>query len=508
MTKKEAKVGAASPYAKIVEAEPANDGLSTQYFNRNDPFLPPVMDSEGMRSFEEVVSLYYPYGPMRSFMTYFRPGQGLPMYVGHGQYFDFDYILSKSLNMTGLNTGFGAQVYGGGKGYDLFGMLASSMGEGVERVLGSLAYLAVSDSIIRGSYTSLKADGRNPMHPEMFQFQTEVEASAPTNLFDPWDESSELGWLPGRHLFSGEEILVPAQLVLLFYTKQQDEPYIGLAPSGGLSSHISRSHALFHGICELFERDGVNLRWYTGIPLDRIVLDRPVRDKRLQRLLDALDRDAGEMRFYYHNLDTGELPVVTAIQYDPWYKRYGYYAGGGVGLDIDRVLLSSLTELSQAERSLKVSLASEDWEYSDAFGQAFDIHEDATNEQFSNFIQVVPYYGFKSNQDKARWYFEDGDEIPLSSLPTMEDHSIEASWARLRNVLQTRGWDPIVFDFTPQGFDQTAVMKVLIPQLTSPFPPSTPALGHERYYTVPVATGYRSEPIQVHEMTTDPLPYP
>lgn len=483
-------------------------GFSSYTINHGRSFLPPTMTADETAAIEEVLSLYYPYGSLRTFTTYFRPGAGLPMYVGHGQYFDFDYVLRRVLGLSGLSTGFGAQVYGGGKGHDLFGMLASSAGEGIERVLGSFAYLTYQDRIVHGSYKELRDRGLNPIHPSTVEILAPEQYDDPENLFDVWTEDTPLGWMPGNRLFSGEEVWVPAQLIMLFYFRKSDEPSIGLAPSGGLASHITRKEALYHGICELFERDAVNIRWYSGIPLDRIVIDRPIENPKLRRLLEATDRDPGEMNFYIHNLDLTDFPVVTALQFDKWYSRFGYYAGGGVGDDIEEVMISALTEFSQAERSLKVCLAANDWEFSDAFSNMFDIHEDARREEFSNFIQVVPFYGYESNQEKAAWYFDEGKEVPLSSLPTAPDKSLDARWDYLEGVLKRQGWDPVVFDFTPDGMQQTSLMKVFMPELSSPYPPSAPGLGHSRYYDVPVATGHAEQPPTYAELTKEPLPYP
>lgn len=489
--------------------ETISTGSCSSYtLNHKRSFLPSRISAEEATAIEEVLSLYSLYSALRTFTTYFRPGAGLPMYVGHGQYFDFDYVMSRILGLSGLSTGFGVQVYGGGKGHDLFGMLASSIGEGIERVLGSFAYLSYQDRLVHGSYKNLKDGGLNPMHPSAVDILAPEQYNDPDNLFDIWTEDTPLGWIPGYRLFAGEKIWIPAQLILLFYFRNSDEPSIGLAPSGGLASHISKKEALYHGICELFERDAVNIRWYSRIPLDRIVIDRPIKNPKLIRLLEATDRDPGEMNFFIHNLDQSHLAVVTAIQFDKWYSRFGYYAGGGVDTDIEEAMLSAMTEFSQAERSLKICLAAKEWEFSDAFSNMFDIHEDARREEFNNFIQVVPFYGYRSNQKKAAWYFEEGDEVPLSSLATTTDKSIDSRWKSIEDLLSGYGWDPVIFDFTPEGMRHTSLVKVFIPELSSPYPPSTPGLGHKRYYTVPVESGYATRAPKLHELTREPLPYP
>jgi ribosomal protein S12 methylthiotransferase accessory factor len=487
---------------------PANaGGLRGVWLKHRDPLLRARLQDDEWTALREVMEHYSPHGVLRAFTTYFRPGAGLPMYVGHGQYLDFDYVLRRLLGLSGLETGIGGQIYGGGKGYDLFGMVASSIGESVERVLGAFAFVDAASQVVYGSYNELTRRGLPCLHPEQMPVFAPEQLST-SELFEPWTEDSWLGWVAGTRLRSGAEVYVPAQLVLLFYLRAEGEPVIGLAPSGGLASHINRTEALYHGILELFERDGVNLRWYCGVPLDRIVLDRPLRDPRLRRLLKSLYQAPDEVSFYYHNLDLTDYPVITAKTFAPWFRRYSYSAGGGVAPDAEAAMLSALTEFSQAERSLKVSLMAPDWEFSYAFGRLFNIAEDATPEQFANYIQAIPFYGYPGNQAKLDRYLNGGRELPLSKLPTASDMSLPTRWDRLMAFLATRGWDPIVFDFSPPEFTQTALVKVVIPELSPPYPPSAPGLGHPRYANVPYEAGYRDRPLTFPDLVSDPLPYP
>ena len=481
--------------------------LRGEWVNHADPLMKPRLSTVEFEAIHEVLAYYHPQGPLRAFTTYFRPGTGKPMYVAHGQYFDLDHVLGRLIGTPGLSTGFGTQIYGGGKGHDMFGTVASSIGEAVERVLGSLAWVAWRERIVHGTYRDLVRQGLTCVHPEEFPIFA-PEQLANDELFEAWTEDTYLGWIPGHRLISGVQTYVPAQLTMLFYLRQPGEAFIGVAPSGGLASHVSRRDALWHGILELLERDAVNIRWYGGIPLDRIVLDRPVRLPGLRRILDAAAGQPGEIRFYSHNLEFPEYPVVTAIERDPWLRRYSYFAGGGVSDDIDEALLSALTEYAQAERSLRLGLATPDWEFTEAFGRQFAIEPDARAKDFSNYIQVIPYYGFESNRERASWFFDDGPEVPLSSLPTRPDPDPERRWDALIAMLSGRGWDPIVFDFSPEQLNRTRLMKVVVPELTPPYPPSSPGLGSPRYRSVPHTSGRREAPLDFADLTTSVLPYP
>jgi ribosomal protein S12 methylthiotransferase accessory factor len=51
-------------------------------------------------------------------------------------------------------------------------------------------------------------------------------------------------------------------------------------------------------------------------------------------------------------------------------------------------------------------------------------------------------------------------------------------------------------------------MKAFIPELAPPFPPSTPLLGHPRYYELPRTLGLTDRRLTFADLNTDPLPYP
>lgn len=68
--------------------------------------------------------------------------------------------------------------------------------------------------------------------------------------------------------------------------------------------------------------------------------------------------------------------------------------------------------------------------------------------------------------------------------------------------------DPIMFDFTPKGFGTIKVIRSFIPELTQPYPQSSPALGNSRYQDIPVQTGKVAEPIPEENLSRDAMPYP
>lgn len=482
--------------------------LHETHFNRRRPVIKSTLDGSEFRSLREIEDLHSPDGFIRLVTTYFRAASGSKLHVAHGQYFDFDHIISRVLGVAGLNSSFSSQVYGGGKGLELSNAYISAMGEGVERVLGSFAFLSWAERMRYGSRRELQRSGLNCLGPEDIPLFAEQQFEDPHFLFDRWDDDSFLGWIPGKRLYSGEEVWVPAQLVLFTYYRNQDEPLIGLAPSGGLACHVSTDRAVYHALDELIERDAVNLRWHAGVPLDRIVLDVPLRDKKLEAAIRDLQDGVGTPQFYLQNMDFMEFPVITAVQFDDWLPELIYNAGGGVGPSPDHAMRSALGEYCQSERTLRICQQTENWQFRSSFERLFGIHPDAKPYEFLRFVQAITYYGYPENARKADWYFRDGQEVLLSDLYKVVDAAEPDPIRRLHSSLQSHNIDPIMYDFTPNSFSQTKIWKSYIPELAQPYPPQNPALGHPRYQSVPVQAGFRSEPIDQADLRTDPLPYP
>ncbi len=472
--------------------------------NHARPVPKPLLTAVEERALAEAESMYSPQGVLRLMTTYDRPAVGAGNYVGHGQYCDFDHIVSRLLDIPGLATTYGSQVYGGGKGLDRFDSYVSSLGEGIERLLGSFALFAWQDRIEYGSHRSLTARGLQALHPEQLPIFSAVQHADPNFEFVRWDEDDVVGWIPGTRYFSGETVYVPAQLVLFIYYRRDDEPRIGLAPSGGLASHISDDRARLHAISELLERDAINLRWHNGIPLDRVAVDVPFRDPEVNAAWSRLSEQFNPPDLFFHNLDFHELPVMTLVSFDDWLDELAYNAGGGVGTTPDAACRSAIGEYAQSERSLRICQVTANWRFSDSFHSLFGIAADAPPSKFSRYIQAITFYGYRSNRERTRAYFSEGRTTSLSELYARADDLPADPIACLEHAMRTRGSDPIMFDFSLRSMRHLRLWKAFMPELTAPYPPSSPAVGHPRYSKIAEANGFTPPNPLIHT----PVPYP
>lgn len=164
------------------------------------------------------------------------------------------------------------------------------------------------------------------------------------------DRAAELSWISGRDLVTGRPIWIPLDLV------DMDGERCDLAGvckgSNGLASGNTPEEAMFHGLCELIERDGTSL-WSLlsdeaaiGTAFDAAALADPVVDYLCGKIAKAGLR----LRLLDQTSDLG-IPVVMAVIGPD-------RAGGAMELDVTagygahpvaaRAAIRAITEAAQS----------------------------------------------------------------------------------------------------------------------------------------------------------------
>jgi ribosomal protein S12 methylthiotransferase accessory factor len=483
--------------------------LESSWVNRGIESMPYLLDHNSHESLEELFRMYQPLvGPVKKCVTYLGAGGGFRVNAGHAEYFDLDQVYRKLTAMPSLDTGVENSLFGGGKGFRLADMQIGTLGEAVERVLGALCLFTGTAEQVLASAAELDAQGVNRLGPEEMHLFSEEQYASGELRYERWTPDTPVGWLEGQRLLSGERIMVPSQLVEMLHFFHPDEAVIGYSVSGGLSCHRNRREALFHGITEIIERDAINLRWTCGIPPHELVFDVEPKNEFARRLLREVTSPPINARIFYHSIDVPEVPVLSGIQLDGWLKRYSYNAGGGADSDADRTLVKALAEFGQSAKTLRLALLTPSRLTGAAVARLFDMDPDAPTSSIDLFFKVIGYYGYRQNRHKLDWYLEDNPPLLYSELPRDDGSAAGDPLDRLIPVLREHGWDPIVFDFTPPQFRRLTIVKVFMPELSQPFLPSIPMLGHPRFRDARKLMGLDDRELAREDLVLDPLPYP
>ena len=480
--------------------------FTSQFINRGYSTFPYRLDVEEAHSLTSLLRFYNPIGgPIRKVALQLSPMGALPMAVAHSAFYDIDHVLRAVAPNVSATTSHVSSVPGGGKGATPFSAFISAMGEAVERGVGMLEFFHLDS--IRGTFEQLTRQGYHCLSPNEMPLFSADQYEQPHFMYRPFGENTVLTWILGRRLLSHQEIWVPAQLVALYFNPHPDEEKIGYSTSGGLTCHVSYERAVLHGVCELIERDAINLCWYLDIPPKHVQITKVPSNGTLNATWEAMRELPKDFYVLYHSLDMPEIPVITVITIDSWFNRLSFNAGGGAAIDGQEALLKALNEYGQSEASTRMALFAPRRPMGTNVRLMCDADPNASKEAINQFIQAVGYYGYPQNHDKLTSYLRDGADIALTALPNVSG-SWSAQFVHLRNILQRYHLDPIVFDLTAEERSHVTLVKVFIPELTQPFVQARPMFGHPRFFHIASRFGHNQSSQSSLHFTEDPLPYP
>lgn len=485
------------------------DSLSSLVINKSCEYLPAYMGEADFEAIEDLLKIYNPFtGPVQKVVTHYGMNGGSPCYVGHSDCFNLDYIMKKMSGTGYVDFGLKKTLHAGGKGVGLDDMFLGSLGEAAERAIGGFSFFSKKDEIVYGSYTVLMNRGLHCLHPdELFLFADEQYKSGIP--FSRFTEDSYLGWVKGNRLISGNEIYVPAQMVMIVYPNDTNEKLIGYATSGGMATHRNWETAVYRGVCELIERDAINLRWVCGIPPEKIdVLRESLRSSSLKELLFVFDKLPMRLKYYYQNMDIKEVSVITVVAIQEWFKKYAFLAGGGAEIDFEETLERAISEFVQSERSLNAALLCPARAHGVTIDRMFGVNEDAPESKLDVFFKIIVYYGYKKNIKKLDWYLSGKNTLSSAKISSKNIGGAKERYNFIINVLKKHCLDPICFDLTPPYFNRLKLVKIFVPELTQPFVASLPYLGHGRYYNLPQKLGFTDRNLTFKDLVKLPLPYP
>ena len=482
--------------------------LQSTYINSRREFLPNLMSEKEGRAIEEMLSWYFRGGPIR-YSTIYNGGAGISQSVAvNSTHWDVDHILRRVLGMPSLNLGLNSSIIAGGKGFELASSFLSDLGESIERLSGAFAFLKEDLEVCVGSYTSLQQTGRNALAPEALPLFADEQYASPGFFFQPFTRETELNWIKGCRLLSGENIYIPVQLVLFFFFLSEQEPRIGYSSSSGMASHVEEALAIIAGVTELVERDALMLSWYANIPLRRVEVDQPLSSKKANKVLEQVKHLPGDVSFWLHEVGFPLLPCISAIQHLPYYKKFAYQAGAATALDGEEAFVQAFLEYGQAEMQLKCALVAPQRQFQEGIRLLFDVPPDKPLAEMRTFLETTGYYGHAENAERLKAFFQSDDTVALSELPTVKFKDSEEQLEYLKAVLQQYNIDPIVIDCTPKQMSQVKIVKVFIPELVQPHISAYPYLGHPRIYELPMKMGLRDKPLTFKELKPGPVPFP
>ena len=244
-------------------------------------------------------------------------------------------------------------IPGGGKGPTMRQPMLGGLGEIAERLLSVLHFGTMLDRLKLATHEQLVAQGVLALGPGEIPLFAPEQYASPDFGYARFTPETTLRWMEGTDLLSGKTVLVPAQLIHIYYNHHPGEAQIGYPTTGGLAFHTDPRLAILHGIYEYVERDAINIAWYCRLPPPRIEVD-------LASFLKHQGFPFGRMTtpclpkvdVFLNTLDV-DWPVLTAVAIDAWREERAFLGGGGASFSRDRALMQAVFELGQSRTALK-----------------------------------------------------------------------------------------------------------------------------------------------------------
>jgi ribosomal protein S12 methylthiotransferase accessory factor len=405
-----------------------------------------------------------------------------------------DYVL---LNSTRVSARAGnafppmsVWIPAGGKGTSREDALLAAMGEYFERFQGAFQFLEPGEQAAFATRAALTAAGRRALGPDDISFfhDRQLGADSPYTRFT---DSSLLSWTAYRDVVSGAEVLVPVQIAFLSRIGRTGEELIAYSTTGGLAFGRDPVDAFAHGLLEYIERDAINLGWISGVRPKRILIEGTQFADEVRRLAGSL---AGDLSFLEFQTDQPGVFVVGAFGH----YRGLFVSGAGADFTFEAALFKAAGEIMQCYDSLRDTLNL----------PAGLRSREIRREDLFEFSLILQYYSQPEKRRLLETWIAGLDEVSASALCQRPPGSMQ----RLVEDFRSRRALLLVKEFPVSRCLPSlngALVRVLPPDLVPAHVPSTPFLGHPRYYTAPVAMGLRDTAPGYDDLYLDePVPLP
>lgn len=342
-----------------------------------------------------------------------------------------------------------------GKGRTRAESFASAVGEVVERYC-----LCWPDETTEATHRELREEGREVVALDALdRYDDRLVAAMGA---DPITADTDLRWTRGRNLLTGEETLVPAQLV---YLGLADRTPALPATTNGAACGESLADALVGSICEVVERDAFMRTWLRQETPDRVALSEfpgIAAEK-----ADEFDTDVATFEL----LALGgrvEIPTVGCAVVDSRDRTPKFAVCASAALDPADALADALVEGAQV-RAYAKELAAR-YRGRDLDAARLDTFDDAL------------YYYSQAEQFEEVSFLLDGDDRSLES-----EYSADAAqpddFDGLLDALDAADVTPIAVDVTTRDVAAAGlrVTKVVVPELVPLTPPALVPTEHPAF---------------------------
>lgn len=378
-------------------------------------------------------------------------------------------------DMTGVHILYGQPSPGvyhiAGTGTSYEGAIIGVLAETIERYTQYISAVSERQKVVSASYHSMVTNSRVLM-PENLQYFSDGQLGRPGFPFSRLSADTVIGWISAKSLVDGSICWVPAQIALVGYLWQSDEPQFMLGVSTGTAAHTRLDQALKNALLELIQIDAAMGNWYGNQSPVLLQLGNNARTQTVEELIKRhLHRYGPIPRFYW--LPSADLPALTIACVIEGQEVPKFAVGLGCDLCLARAMYKAFLEGVAVAKLAKVTL----------FRQAIgDVPSVADPSQMYDLDSNVAYYAVEG-RSTFRTKFGDSPGVSPSDLPRDVDSGIKGDLRHLVDGFAGTGKELAFLDLTTAdirdlGFD---VVRVWSPDTISLSLPSAPPVMHPRF---------------------------
>lgn len=392
---------------------------------------------------------------------------------------DVCYARGKTCDLTRLlaTEGKVPNIDSGGKGFTPRDSMMRFIGETVERYCAHWGPEYHSYESTLATYDSLCESGETIIDPEFLKIYSDEQYELLEEI-EQFHRESEINWIQGTNLRTGESIYIPGAFVSMWADDESSRHYRPCSTSNGMACHESYEQALLSSLYELVERDGFMKYWMRGRTPRRIDLSAFSEIRQLKT--GKFDNDRYESHLLYYDTDY-DIETVGCVVINNQDRAPKFLLGGAASVDLRTAMEEALLEGAQGLPYAKY-LVRHYGERSFDRGEMTDLEKN------------VVHYLWPKNFDDARFFINGETVVP--DTPPRRSFSTREKLERCLDALDKSDVRPIAADFTTTDIRDVGfrVTSVWAPELV---PISLPAMPPKEHPA-----------LEPYDISDKPHPYP
>jgi ribosomal protein S12 methylthiotransferase accessory factor len=379
-----------------------------------------------------------------------------------------------------------------GKGMTQVEARASGLGEAIERYAGGSVDPRTIVYARRGELDGASLDPR-----DLVLYDPQQYVALP---YQPYAETSVLGWVRGRSLVSGARVYLPALAAYMDYQAQHPSEYLFPVTSNGLAAGASLTQAILAATYEVLERDAFMITWFGRLPTRRVdPLTHP--EAAIRAVCRAYQRRGVDLGLWQVPTDHPCAVFLALGLQQPGSTGPAVIAGLGADLTPARAARKAILEVGQIHPSYRRSLRRPQVQQQVATlvedpQRVADMHDHGL---LYCSPALLPALGFLLDRTP-----EPGAWQPGSA------GSAGAQLEQLVMYCRAGQGDLLYYNLTPPDLARwgLSVVRVILPGYQPiAFGAQEPRLGGRRLYELPQQLGLTSARLQFSDLNPYPHPF-